>query len=371
MAQKIKKLSKKCTAFICMITLVFSYAVVNETGAVALSDVSDLLSDSRFNETSDHTVKFTNDTIIPTGGTIAVAFEADFTTTGLVLGDIDLEVGGTDLTLAANCDGTEHSGAVISGNTVTFTICSDYNADSGIASSSVIEVLVGSVADGGTTRIQNPAGATCGGGNDSYVCEATITTSASGSATAKVAIISGVAVSATVDETLSFTIAGVANAVVQKTSVTTTVDTSGSATTLPFGTLSISSNTIAGQNLTVSTNATGGYTTTLEYTAALTSGTDTISDHSGSNTTPTAFSAAGTEAWGYTTDDAVLGTGTTGRFGDLNVWAALTTSPLEVAYSATPVSAEETKMAYQAGIAGTTEAGTYTTTLFYVTTPIY
>ncbi len=205
--KKIKKLSRKFVAFICMITLIVSFSVITKTDAAALSSISDTLTDSRFNTVSNHTVAFTNDTIIPTSGTIAVAFEADFTTTGLVVADLDLEVGGVDLSLAADCSATEEAGAVVSGNTVTFTVCSDYNTNNGIAATSAITVKVGSNAtagSAGTMRIQNPATAVCGSGNNSYVCSITITTSASGSATAQVAILTGVTVNATVDAYMTF-----------------------------------------------------------------------------------------------------------------------------------------------------------------------
>lgn len=364
MAQKIKKISEKCIAFICMITLMFSYSVVgvNESDA-ALASVSDTLTDSRFNTASDHTIAFTvkHSSLVATD-TIVVAFEADFDTSSVVFADITIADDTDSYTVDDGACASNEIGITGEGtDTVTFTLCTGTT----IADEEPLTITFAN------EHITNPATAVCGTVNDSYICKIDVTTSDE-SGTTKVAIISGVAVSATVDETLTFTIAGVANSTTQKASVTTTVDTSGDATTLPLGTLSVSANTIAGQNLTVSTNATGGYTTTLEYTAALTSGSDTIDDWTGSNAAPTAFPAAGTdEAWGYTTDDAVLGTGTTGRFGTNNVWAALTTSPLEVAYSNVPVSSEVTKMAYQAAIEGTTEAGSYTTTLFYITTPIY
>ena len=365
MAQKIKKLSKKFIAFICMVTLVFSASVVNKSNAAGTiaTKISDTLSDSRPTELADHVIKFVYDS----GTTLVATDTQTIQFTGFTAGavttnsnwevaySVDSGVNYTPLTETTHYTLTQL--AVEANPTLTITWVA-----AGATLVNTNKYLRVTLTND-TSILPNPSASVC-----------TITLAGTGNwatGDAKVAIVSGVAVSATVDETLAFTIAGVANSTAQKTSVTTTVDTSGDATTLPLGTLSTSSNTIAGQNLTVSTNATGGYTTTLEYTAALTSGSDTIADHSGSNATPTAFSAANTEAWGYTTDDASLGTGTTTRFGDNNVWAALTTSPLEVAYSATPVNSEVTKMAYQAGISGTTEAGSYTTTFFYVTTPIY
>jgi hypothetical protein len=178
--------------------------------------------------------------------------------------------------------------------------------------------------------------------------------------------VNGQTVSATVDPTLSFSIAGVASAQ-SVNGATTSVATT--TTTIPLGTLSTGANTIAAHDLTIGTNANSGYTVTVKYTGALASGSHNITDHTGTNAAPTAFSAAGTEAFGYTTNDATLGTGTAGRF-IANNWSGFTTSPLEVAYNAAPVS-QTIRVGYQAGISATTPAGAYTTTVVYVATPTY
>jgi len=179
----------------------------------------------------------------------------------------------------------------------------------------------------------------------------------------------GQLVSATVDPTLSFTIAGVASGQ-SVNGVTTNITTT--STTVPLGTLTTGSNAIAAQDLTVGTNAQSGYTVTIRYTGALTNGTHSFVDFASPNSAPTAFSAAGTEAFGYTTNDASLGTGTATRFTATGgqKFAGFTTSPLEVAYSAAAAS-ETTRVGYQAGISATTPAGSYTTTVVFVATPTY
>ncbi|EDK72488.1 hypothetical protein TM7_0382 [candidate division TM7 genomosp. GTL1] len=179
----------------------------------------------------------------------------------------------------------------------------------------------------------------------------------------------GTAVSATVDATLSFAVAGTSSGGTcngATTNVTTT------ANTVPFGTVTTGSNKIGSQNLTVTTNAGNGYTVATRYTGQLASGSNTIADHSGSNAAPTSFSAAGTSAFGYTTNDSSLGTGTANRFTSTpNVWAAFTTSNAEVAYSNAAVSSQTTCVGQQVGISGTTPAGNYTTTVVYTATPVY
>jgi hypothetical protein len=180
----------------------------------------------------------------------------------------------------------------------------------------------------------------------------------------------GQVVSATVDPTLSMSVAGVSSGATLKSAADVNITTTSS--TIPFGTLTTASNKIAAHDITVGTNANTGYTTTIRYSGTLSSGSHSITDHTGTNASPTAFSAAGTEKFGYTTNDAVLGTGTTGRFGSNNVWAGFTTtaSTNEVAYSNVAVS-ETTRIGYQVGISSTTPAGAYSTTVDLISTPLY
>lgn len=179
----------------------------------------------------------------------------------------------------------------------------------------------------------------------------------------------GQAVSVSVDPSLTFTVAGTSSGATcngATSNVTTT------ATTVPLGTTTTSTNHIGVQNLTVTTNAGSGYTVYARYTAKPTSGSNTIADFTGTNASPTTFSAAGTEAYGYTTNDSSLGTGTPDRFTSVsNRWAAFTTTNAEVAYNGAAVSNQTTCIGHQVGISGTTPAGSYTTTAIYTATPVY
>ena len=132
----------------------------------------------------------------------------------------------------------------------------------------------------------------------------------------------GQAVTISIDPTLTFAVAGVASSG-SVNSATTNVTTT--STTIPLGTPTTLQNQIAAQDLSVSTNAGGGYTVFIRYSAAPTSGSNTITDHTGTNSAPTTFSSVGTEAFGYTTNDTSLGTGTPNRFSS-NKWAGFTTS---------------------------------------------
>jgi hypothetical protein len=183
----------------------------------------------------------------------------------------------------------------------------------------------------------------------------------------------GQAVTVSVEGSLAFAVAGVTgNGSLAVNGATITNGLATTSTTIPFGTVTSSTNKIAAQDLTVSTNSTNGYTVYTRYTGQLASGANTIGDHSGSNGTPTAFSAAGTEAFGYTTEDATL-TGTPARFTSSggNKWAAFTTSNAELVYNNAAVSNQTTRVGFQTGISATTEAGSYTTTVVYTAVPVY
>jgi len=180
----------------------------------------------------------------------------------------------------------------------------------------------------------------------------------------------GSTLSLTVDNTLSFTV----NAVNASTSCDGTTTTAAStATTIPFGTVTTASNGIVCQDLTAATNATNGYTIYARYTNAPTNAlSQTITDWTGTNASPTTFPAAGTEAYGYTTSDASLGTGTANRFtSGSQKWAALTTSNAEVGYESAGVTSTTYHVGHQVGISSTTKPGTYTTTVIYTCTPVY
>jgi hypothetical protein len=175
--------------------------------------------------------------------------------------------------------------------------------------------------------------------------------------------------SLTVDPTLSFTVNGV-NSSTSCASGTTTATTTG--TTLPFGTITSGTPSFICQDLAAATNASGGFTIYMRNTGAPSNGIDSINDVSGSNASPGSFPSPGTEAYGYSTTDASLGTGTADRFTNPSQqWAAATTSNAEVAYVAGPVGTTNFFIAHQADVALTTPSGTYTTTVIYTCTPVY
>lgn len=197
----------------------------------------------------------------------------------------------------------------------------------------------------------------------------------------------GQAVSVDVDPSLSL-------AVVQKTSGScngVTLTQTAAWTTnnnVDMGHPSVVTNDVAAQNITIATNATNGFTVYARYDHALYNqstsvpSSNSLADATGTNASPQSGMSAGTEAYGYTTNDSTLGTGTASRFttGGGNKWAAFSTSDAEVAYNGAPAgsstdigggSNNTVCLGYQVGISGTTKAGHYTDTVFLTATPIF
>ena len=182
----------------------------------------------------------------------------------------------------------------------------------------------------------------------------------------------GELVQLTIEPSLTFTCTGLPAATnVNGTSTTLT----NTCTGIDFGNdVNSTTNGIAGHNLNVATNATAGYTVFVRHTGLLTNeSSDTITNHTGTNGTPSAFPAAGTEAWGYTTEDATLGGGTANRFTTAGGFAGFTTSNEEVMDElvATAGSGTNTEVAFQVGVASSTEAGTYQSTVIYTLVATY
>ncbi len=175
----------------------------------------------------------------------------------------------------------------------------------------------------------------------------------------------GTLVSLTVEPTLTFVCQAVAASQSVNSATTSILST---ATGIDFGTaVTTSANGISAHDLDVTTNATGGYNVYLRHVADLTNeGSDTITNHTGTNAAPTSFPAVGNEAWGYTTEDADLTQFTA------NTWAGFTTSNEQVMTNTSATAGTDTvRVGHQVGIATDTPAGTYSTTMIYTLVATY
>lgn len=171
---------------------------------------------------------------------------------------------------------------------------------------------------------------------------------------------------------LTVSIAGVAsgNSIA---GLTTTV--TSTATNIGFSSLTVGdgSPNIAAQSITVTTNATGGYTSTVKQDQDLTSiNNDTIGLVTGTNTSPAAFGTGVTTGrFGYHSTDSSLCTGTSSRFSTNDTFAKLETTPYEVACNTGPATSELTYLVYKLVIGSLQQAGDYQNRVTYITTATY
>ncbi len=181
----------------------------------------------------------------------------------------------------------------------------------------------------------------------------------------------GELVQLTIDPTLIFTCSPVASGQTVN-GATTTVGSTGTGID-HANNVTFAANGISAHDINVSTNATGGYTVSIRQTAQLSNGPDTIADWTGTNAAPTTFPAAGTEAWGYTTEDSSLAGGTANRFTSAgNVWAGFsTTNEPVIDNTVATTGTETTRVGHQVGVSTTTPAGTYQTTIIYTVASVY
>lgn len=127
--------------------------------------------------------------------------------------------------------------------------------------------------------------------------------------------------------------------------------------------------------LTTSTNAYNGYTVLSRTSGLLTSGSNTISAYTGTNSSPTTWTGSG---FGYTTSDSDLTGGTADRFTNGGPkYAGFTTSAPgdPVADHAgpilTPISSEQFTISYRVTATSSTPAGSYQAVVMYVVVPTY
>lgn len=181
----------------------------------------------------------------------------------------------------------------------------------------------------------------------------------------------GITASVTVDPSLTFSVGTVGSGQTVNGDNTNVVTTSS---TIPFGTVAGNALGIGAHDLTVSTNAAGGYTIYASYSAALTDGaTHTIADATGTNASPATFTASTTtSAFGYTTDSTSL-SGSASRFSGTK-YSKFTTLAGEIAGNAAApaaVASDTTRVGYKVAISNVQSPGTYTTTVGLVATPTY
>lgn len=348
--------------------------------------LKDVITDSRPTTASNHTITLdlATGTTWAATETLTVSFNSSsFDTSGFANSDAkdyDIAWAGSDKTVVAagSCaaDSIEITTVNTSTDTFTFTLCSGSSASSaGI----VITIEIGTNATFGTpgdSQIVNPSAGsyqvTVAGnyGDDSQDTVLVIT--------------SGVTVSATIDETLTTTVAAVVSGSCDTTGGTTITSTS---TTIPFATINTEAFYDICQSLTVGTNAAGGYTVTVNTIAGLDAGSSPFSvgscDGACTLTTPNTWATATNNGYAVCMKDATGDAGATASTGwdtgaeqcggggqKFELVADISGSdvPSTIMSSATSVSGDISRIGWRLSADAAQAAGTYTGTAVYVTT---
>lgn len=340
--------------------------------AANVTSFSDTLSDSAPTLVSNHTITFTTPTGVANGQTITVDFsDGPFTGTSSVdFTDIDVSIDGTgDINLEGTCT-TEPASAAFSGNVLTITLCSGNGAL--VPANGTTTIEIGTNATHQTTgnqQLVNPAA----GSREINLTAGPIDTGAT-----RVAIISNVLVTASVDTLFTFTVAGVTTG--QMVNGTSTTGSTTNAL-IPFGILQAGIASTAAQDLTVVTNARNGFTVTVTADGQLDSSTGADIDGFRNGTydaTPFAWESPsktpGSEEtyghWGITSDDTDI-------FAAQETYVSASTTPVEVlthtgSTNGTGVGEGTTRVGYTVEISALQEAAEdYQATLTYVATPVF
>ncbi len=347
--------------------------------AASVRLVSDTLSDSAPSVPSNHTISFVTPTGVPNGQSITIDFsEGPFVLGAVAFDDIDITDDGTDLSVTAGCTGGE-VGFSTSTNTITLQFCAGPGASLPANGTTTIEIGTNATFGAtGNAQLTNP-------GVGSY--EINITAGTADSGATRVAIISPVVVTAAVDTSFTFTVAGLATGTVNQEPITGT----STATTIPFGVLEAGSATTSAQQLSVATNASYGFAVTVQVDQQLlsSSGADIDGFINGAYTnTPVAWvPPSGTISdentwghWGLTTEDSSITSGLTDPFDSAGTgerFVSASTTPIEVfrhngPSDGTTAHIGRTRVGYKIEISPLQEAGDdYTATLTYVATPVF
>ncbi|HUD20545.1 MAG TPA: hypothetical protein VMQ44_00540 [Candidatus Saccharimonadales bacterium] len=373
----------KKTYFAVAVGLIVSQLFFSVASAAALQSFKMTLADSRAATASVETatLQLSAANTFATGETIlftwpgSFVFPADGTWT---TGDFSFNDGTGRTVIAVGASPTCTAGSnnvdVVTNQasrTLTVTACPSYTA------SSVGATITFGI--GNTNKITNPTVA-------SYTV--TVKETTDDQKDTVVVITNGVSISVTVMEALNFTVAG-DTTISCPTTGGTKIDTSGDPTTIPFGAVTTGAFYDACQQLTINSNAIGGYTATVQTTQLLTSGGNTVAkgscDGSCTDSTANTWATNTNYGYGYCLKDA---TGTSAATADAN-WGThycgagsqyfktiANAGSSQAAQSISHTTAPDTTnnvlhIGYRLNVGTTQATGAYTTTIVYVATPTY
>ncbi|OGR82766.1 MAG: hypothetical protein A2901_00460 [Elusimicrobia bacterium RIFCSPLOWO2_01_FULL_54_10] len=373
----INKICRRYFYILIIVGVIFVNFTPSPAFAVRPDSLKDTLSDSRPSVASNHEIvlNLSGTTTFIAGETVVITFNASFDLTTLTMTDADFQNGATDETLQSGACGATDTIRFIyfGGESVSFMACDAYTAE---AAGTAITIQLGSNAAGGTTRIVNPTAAvytlTVAGthGDDSQDTILVIT--------------AAVTVSATIDEVLTLTVAAVIAGSCTTTGGTTVTSTS---TTIPYGTIATEAFYDVCQQLTVATNAGGGYTVTVYTVAGLDSGANAFAVGSGDGgatlTLPNTWATATNNGYALCMDDTTGNAAATANAGwdtaaeecggagqkfELIADLSGSQTPSTIMSSAAGVSSDVSLAGWRISADAAQAAGAYTGTADYITT---
>jgi hypothetical protein len=301
--------------------------------------------------------------------TIAITFPAGFNMGSVDYTDVDLSASSAgEQTIAGAAPNTTQWGAAVSGQVLTFT--SPSNASTYIGGGETVTIEIGTNATAGVTgdqQITNPTAA-------SYTISIAANGASPDTGALVVAIISGVTVSATIAESLTFAIAAVNDTLCTLGGTATAVTTT--AATVPFGTMNANSFKKGCQTLTLNTNAGNGYSLTSQETDQLTNaGSQIISDTTCDTGTCTESTSA---AWATATANHGLGhtcsgldcAATYSSASNFRQFASIadTETAVQMMSSSSPVTNSTSTVVYKLSVSGSQSSGDYSNVVVYIAT---
>lgn len=348
---------RKLSALILTLTLfVFLFGPVSSANATNPSNISDTMTRQKTSTASSHTVVFTMSGSVTFDASDTITYDygtAGFTLAAATTSDVSFNDGTARTVVAAGTSPACSAGAnnvTVTTNTgtglITVTACSGFTSSAGGAT---VTFKIGTAVGGGTDRLTNP------GSNGSK----TLTLAGSyGDASTNFAVPiltdDQVVVSATVDPTITSTL---------------------SANTCSLGTLSSGAVNFCSYTNTVTTNAGGGYASTIIDLSGTSAG-KLCSPSVGTCTNDIGVAAGdndvdqGSEEYGVGTSKAsqTITQYSTCANNNPQPAKAISTSAQQYANAAGPVSSDVTTLCHAASITGTTPSGNYTATVTHITT---
>ena len=381
MAKEIaKKYTKEIFTLALILVVSLAYWGIGKVQGASMTAEKDVLSDSRPDTKSNHTIYFTTASAWNTNSTFTITLNGAFTTPPTAPGDFDFSFGtnGTESDVGlSSATNTANTWKVSVSNTL-ITFITGNNAGWVPANGNKCIVEIGANAAGGSGQYTNPAkSATNPPGTADTIQINLDYQNSTDTGRAIVAVIEGVTVTATVAESLSSSITIKGTTECNTNFGTKSAVASSSNTSIGFGTVTPGSFYHACQDLAVATNAVNGYSITSQENSMMSSGTNSIPD-TNCDTTCTQVTGA---AWitntnygfGHGCKD-ITGTACIASYANTNIarqFADVTSNteiPQAIMSYAGPAN-NTSQVEYRLNVNPLQLPDTYTNTIVYVVTP--